>query len=121
MADLTKEEIHYAIVKFRLLVHEADNQAYENLFIAVMTKRDPSIKPIKPQGTIGDKKNDGYSSKNGSYYQVYAPEKSDDKVPDAVEKAKGDFSGLKAYWDSIAPVKEYRFVFNDKFRGPYPT
>jgi hypothetical protein len=117
---LTREELHYADVIFKLRIHECNGQAYEDLFVSVFEKRRPGFKPVKPHGQAGDRKNDGYVQETGSYFQVYAPEDASQKITEAITKAKNDFAGLKAFWDSISPIKEYRFVFNDKFKGPYP-
>jgi hypothetical protein len=118
---ITVEELHFARVKFQLLIHQCNGQAYEDLFTGVLQKRYPGFKPVKPQGAIGDRKNDGYEANKGKYYQVYAPEDSDSNINKAIEKAKDDFIGLKQYWESISPIREYRFVLNDKFKGAYPT
>jgi len=117
---LSREELHYAMVMFKLRVHECDGQAYEDLFVSVIGKRYPRFKPVKPHGNTGDRKNDGYIADTGSYFQVYAPENASRNIVHAIEKAKVDFEGLKAYWEKIAPLKEFRFVLNDKFNGPYP-
>ena len=116
----TAEEIHIARVKFQLLIHQCNGQAYEDLFTSVLQRRYSGFKPVKPQGTFGDRKNDGYDASSGRYYQVYAPENSDSKIGEAIEKAQRDFAGLKKFWEPIASIKEFRFVFNDKFKGPYP-
>jgi hypothetical protein len=76
---------------------------------------------VKPQGTFGDRKNDGYDRKLGSYYQVFAPEDLTLKAQKAVEKLKDDFSGLMEYWNTITPVSEFHFVLNDKYKGSFPT
>lgn len=38
-----------------------------------MTKAEPNFQPVKAYGNIGDRKNDGFVSQTGIYYQVYAP------------------------------------------------
>ena len=53
-----EKRIAYLIFKNRIL--ESDGQAYEDFFVEVMTKLNPNFEPIKPQGQIGDKKNDGF-------------------------------------------------------------
>jgi len=106
---------------FRLKVYESEGQAYEDLFINIMARANPNFKPVKPQGNIGDRKNDGYDNKTGTYYQVYAPEDLSKSQTDALKKIERDFSGLKAFWDGIYPVQEFYFVLNDKYQGTYPT
>lgn len=102
-------------------VHESDGQAFEDLFTTIMTRANANFTPIKPQGNIGDRKNDGYDPTQGRYYQVFAPEDINKSKSAAVKKVKDDFSGLKKYWDKICPIKEFYFVFNDKYKGSFPT
>jgi hypothetical protein len=109
-------------MQFRLRIHESDGQAYENLFVSIMNFSEPEFKSIKPNGQHGDRKNDGYINSKGVYFQVYAPEQP--QMPSAktiaLAKAKTDFFGLKDFWTPIAPIKEYWFVFNDKFKSTNP-
>jgi len=118
---MNRDEKALARGLFRLKVHESDGQAFEGLFVAIMQKANPDFIPIKPQGNIGDRKNDGYDRKNGRYYQVFAPEDIRKSRGDAVEKLKEDFIGLKAFWDKTYQIKEYYFVCNDKYKGSFPT
>jgi len=76
---------------------------------------------MKPQGAIGDCKNDGYIPSTGHYYQVYAPEKPNDSVSNAVNKVRDDFDGLREYWHDKRPILAFSFVFNDKYKGTFPT
>ena len=118
---MNREEKHLAQIFLKLKFYESDGQVYEDLFAKIMEKKNPNFRRVKPQGSIGDKKNDGFDDLTGTYYQVYAPEnlhKSDDK---AVSKLKEDFEGLVKYWEQITPVKSFFYVLNDKFKGTYPT
>lgn len=105
---------------FRLIVHEADGQAYEDLFVRIMQYVSPNFRPIRASGRRGDKKNDGFDSQSGTYFQVYAPEDIRKTDSDAIKKLKRDFSGLKAFWDGVYPVQRFFFVVNDKYRGVSP-
>ncbi|QDU98510.1 hypothetical protein [Lignipirellula cremea] len=105
---------------FRLRIHEANGQAYEDLFVGIMGHAFEDFQPVKPHGNIGDRKNDGFIPSAGAYYQVYAPEDIQKIGGDAIKKLKEDFAGLKAYWDGLYPVKEFYFVVNDKYRGAPP-
>lgn len=84
-----------------------------------MNKYDSEFTPIKTQGNIGDRKNDGYIPSKGIYYQVYAPERID--ATEAINKIENDIDGLIKYWNDVCPIKEYNFVINDKYKGAYPT
>ncbi|MEI6516587.1 MAG: hypothetical protein WCO77_11460 [bacterium] len=93
--DAAEREI--AEMKFELKVHKSNGQAYEDFFVDIMTRRYPAFKPIKPQGKLGDKKNDGYDKSTGKYYQVYSPEKPSESIAKAIKKARADFTGLYKY------------------------
>ncbi|MEW5506014.1 hypothetical protein [Pseudomonas antarctica] len=108
------------ITRFRLMVHEAEGQKYEDLFVKIMGFHDPSFKPVKAHGNIGDRGNDGWVASNGKYYQCYAPSELPNNSEAAVKKLKEDFVNLKSYWDDLAEVKEFYFVVNDKFKGVSP-
>jgi len=86
-----------------------------------MQKAFADFKPIKPQGNLGDRKNDGYVPSQGHYYQVFAPEDINTSKSDAVSKLKKDFAGLMKYWEDICPVKSFSYVMNDKYQGSFPT
>lgn len=107
---------------FKLQVHEAKGTAFQRLFERVMSYRHPSFTPIKPYGIVGDRSNDGYIRGQGRYFQVFAPEDptSKETASTAAKKAADDFDGLKEYWSEIDPIKDYRFVFNDEYRGSPP-
>lgn len=108
---------------FKNKVLSADGQQFENLFVAVMGYARPDFRPIKPQGKIGDRKNDGCEPTVGRYYQVYAPEDSTTKESQSVKKIETDFAGLINYWGTLHPtgIKEFFFVLNDRYKGPFPT
>ena len=120
---MTHQEKALARKLFKLKVHENDGNAFEQLFTQIMNYAHSGFKQIKPQGQIGDRKNDGYVPSLGHYYQVYAPENPTAKQTQAtaVTKAKDDFQGLIDAWHKTHPIKGYRFVFNDKYRGSFPT
>ena len=114
-------EKYIARLMFQIKVHASEGNTFEALFTAVMGYHNTNFSPVKPQGPIGDRKNDGFDQTTGVYYQVYAPEDPSNSISDAIKKLKTDFEGLKNYWDSICKIREYHFVFNDKYKGPYPT
>lgn len=60
-----------------------------------MTKAEPNFQPVKAYGNIGDRKNDGFVSQTGIYYQVYAPRdvNKEKTVGDAVKKLETDLKG----------------------------
>ena len=71
---MTQEEKQIAIYIFRNRVLEANGNSFEELFTLVMQSANPNFIQVKPQGQLGDKKNDGFDPNTGIFYQVYAPE-----------------------------------------------
>ena len=118
---LTHEQEHYARVMFKNRILESNGQRYEDLFVAVVSRRDSRFRPVKPQGPRGDQGNDGFIPEEGRYFQVYAPEDPKARVDSAAEKARNDFAKLKKHWEATAVIVDFRFVFNDKYQGSYPT
>lgn len=119
---MNDQEKTLARILFSNKVAYSDGQQYENLFVQIMRYAFTNFQPVKPHGNNGDRKNDGFDGYEGRYFQVYAPEDIN-KLPtkyDALKKARDDFSGLKEYWESIYPIKEFFFVLNDKYRGGIP-
>ena len=95
---MTREQTYVAHILFRNKVLESDGTAYETLFTKIMDLANPTFQQVKPQGPIGDRKNDGFDKSTGTYYQVYAPEDPKTKEQDAVNKLVNDFNGLYSYW-----------------------
>lgn len=120
-APLSQAEMYLARVLFVNRVLSSRGQAYEDLFTSVMHRAVEGFRPIKPQGNLGDRKNDGYVRDAGRYWQVYAPGDPRASINTAITKLETDFCGLKEYWDSFAPVREYFFAFNDKYDGAYAS
>lgn len=113
----------YSRVSGRLLrglISEANAQAFQDLFWKIAPLAFDNFEKVKPQGKKGDEKNDGYRKGEGIFYQVYSPEKPQRNEQAAISKMVKDFQGLFNFWNDIEPVKEFNFVFNDKFSGSYP-
>ena len=64
---MNSEEKAIARILFKIKIYESNGQAFEDLFTAIMSKSNSNFRPVKPQGTIGDRKNDGYDHENGKY------------------------------------------------------
>ena len=116
---MTPEQKHIARVLFKLKILTCDGQAYEDLFTQVMTASNVNFIQIKPQGSFGDRKNDGFDKTTGTYYQVYAPENLLTKENKTLDKLKEDFSGLFTNWNNQVPIQSFYYVLNDKFQGVY--
>ena len=111
---------HVARLTFKVKMLEASGQAFEDLFTNIMAKATPEFQQVKPQGRIGDRSNDGFIKSSGIYYQVYSPEDPSSKLSDAIKKLNADFKGLHNYWNSLCLIREFYFVFNDKYKGAFP-
>lgn len=108
------QERSVARILFKNKIHEANGQAFEDIFTQTMYYAHEGFQAIKPWGNIGDRKNDGYIKSEGTYYQVYAPEDITKSYVDFVKKIETDFAGLIEQW---SPVNNFYFVVNDKYRG----
>ena len=118
---MTREEKLIAIHLFQNRVLKANGNSFEELFTLVMQSANPGFIQVKPQGSLGDKKNDGFNPSTGIYYQVYVPEDLSTTKDKAIKKLHTDFNGLKNYWPTIGyPVKEFYYVVNDKYQGVGP-
>jgi hypothetical protein len=119
---MNSEQQGVARLLFKNRILEASGTVFEEIFTKLMTYSEPGFRQIKPQGRVGDRKNDGYIQKRGAFFQVHAPEDpaSAPAVTKAIKKAKADFQGLLAYWGNICRVREYFFVYNDKYHGSFP-
>jgi hypothetical protein len=117
---MDKDCLYIARIQFKNMVLSNHGQSFEDLFVRVMQASDPGFRPVKPQGRYGDKKNDGFNKSKGQYYQVYAPEDPKDKEKQSIDKLT--FKELFDYWQNISPIKEFYYVFNDRFQtGVYPS
>ncbi|MDM5276699.1 tetratricopeptide repeat protein [Paenibacillus silvae] len=102
---------------FQNKVYSSDGQSYEDLFSKVMIYANKNFRPVRPQGSKGDKKNDGYIDLEGIFYQVYAPEKLENKIKASIDKLYNDFEVLYTSWSNI---KKFYYVLNDKYKATYP-
>jgi len=108
---------NYLSLQFRDKIHTKNGTEFQSFFENIMGKAYLDFQKIKPYGNEGDRGNDGYRKNSGIYYQVYAPEVPLIKLAKAAKKLKEDFEKLKNNWDIISEIKEYHFVFNDKYDG----
>lgn len=118
---MTREQKYIAHIMFKNKVLQSDGNAFEAFFSQIMTCANVNFQQVKPQGSIGDRKNDGFDKTTGTYYQVYAPEDISTKEKAALEKLSTDFNGLYEYWQDICPIRRFFFVINDKFKGGFPS
>lgn len=107
----------YLESQFRNQIHTKTGNEFQSFFEDVMEKVFPNFQKIRPYGNRGDGGNDGYIRDAGKYFQVYAPRTPDINESAAAKKFSDDFNKLKRQWEGISAIKEYNFVFNDKYGG----
>lgn len=119
MIRVSNADQYIAKIIFQNRILTYSGQQFEDFFVSIMTKSNPSFYPVKAYGNIGDEKNDGFDRTTGTYYQIFAPEDShkDQTIYDAIKKLKTDFKGLYEHWNDTIPIKKFYFVINDKNKG----
>lgn len=118
---MESELLYIARKLFQLEIHKSSGQEFENFFSKIMGLSNKNFRPVKPQGNLGDRKNDGFDYSKGVYYQVYAPENLQQKQWESLQKLKKDFAGLYSFWEKISKIQEFYYVLNDRYKGAYPT
>jgi hypothetical protein len=108
---------NYLSLQFKIKIYSKNGTEFQSFFENIIKKAYSDFRKIKPNGPEGDGGNDGYRKISGIYYQVYAPEEPKINLSKAGKKLKEDFEKLKNNWDNISEIKEYDFVFNDKYLG----
>lgn len=120
--DLGQKFIYTIFFRNELIRSMGDS--FQQIFNRLMKEAHNNFEKIEVQGSIGDRKCDGYLKGEGIFYQVYGPkdyETNTTSLTTAISKMEEDFKGLKShiengYWEDI---KEYIFVFKTH-RGSYP-
>ena len=110
---------HYIELQFQNKIYSENGTKFQGFFENIMKKAFPDFKKVPSGG--GDGGNDGWIKELGRYYQVYAPNTPASKDSEAADKLKKDFKKLKNEWNDISEIKEYYFVFNDKYSGSKKT
>jgi hypothetical protein len=106
---------HYLSLQFKLNIHSKNAAEFQNFFENIMGEAFDDFRKVPSGG--GDGGNDGWIRKLGRYYQVYAPNVPATKDSEAAKKLKDDFDKLKKNWNQVEEIKEYYFVYNDKYDG----
>ena len=106
---------NYLLLQFRIKIYSKNGTEFQSFFENIIEKAFSNFKKVPSGG--GDGGNDGWIKELGRYYQVYAPNTPATKDSDAARKLKTNFKTLKENWGNISELKEYYFVFNDKYYG----
>ncbi|NRT15900.1 hypothetical protein HNP99_002260 [Flavobacterium sp. 28A] len=117
---MTKEEKYLGRILLKNKFYEVDKQTYEDLFTKIMQNQDSNFKQIKPQGRLGDGKCDGFNTKTGEYYQVYAPEELTGNEAVLLSKMEASIIGLLSFWKEKGfEVKRFNYVVKDNYKNVY--
>lgn len=99
--------------ELELIFHRCHGLAFQNFFNELMALGVSGFCPIRQRFDGG---NDGFVEETGTFYQVFSPESITSKtVNAAASKIIDDFEKLLKSWHYHIEIKEYVFVFNDKF------
>lgn len=118
---MDKNTRYIARLIFQNKIYSCDGTAFEAFFSQIMMCHNINFRQVKPQGQYGDRKNDGFDSTTGTYYQVYAPENIQTKEKETIDKLVTDFNGLYSFWQNINPINSFYYVANDKYKGVYAS
>ncbi|MCC3359370.1 ABC-three component system protein [Bacillus sp. REN16] len=116
---MDRDDKYLARIMFQNKIYSSDGQNFEDLFTKIMGYKHKDFRAVKPQGRLGDMKNDGYILDNGQFYQVYGPENISNSIDNAISKLEEDFEGLINKWSDDVEIKEFNYVVNDKYKGAY--
>ena len=85
--------------------------AFQDFFSTIMETRHPEdFQRVRPWGSQGDQKNDGYLKSTRTIFQVYAPNEL--KAAEALAKIHEDFFGCLPHWEDHFDC--WTFVHNAK-------
>ena len=90
------------------LRHKA--KAFETFFAKIMSHGFPGdFVTVRPYGSRGDLKCDGFRSSDGTVFQCYAPDST--KLADLLSKIEEDFRGAVEHWGT--KLRRWELVHND--------
>lgn len=119
---MTRDEKYLARIILKNKFYEADKQSFEDLFTKIMQNNDSNFKQIKPQGSLGDGKCDGFNEQKEEYYQVYAPEELSGKETTMLSKMDASIKGLIDFWQNKGfNVKKFYYVIKDDYKNVYAS
>lgn len=94
---MDQQAVTYYELRFRAQYLELNGAAFQDLFVAIMTKAHPAdFFACRPWGRLGDRKNDGYLKSERTLFQVYAPNEM--RLAEVTGKIETDFKEALPYW-----------------------
>lgn len=118
---MDRDEKYLIRIMFQNKIYSSDAQEFENLFTKIMGYRYNNFRAVKPQGPLGDMKNDGYILNTGTFYQVYGPEDIAKSIEKSITKLNEDSEGLIDKWSNDSNINSFNYVVNDKYKGANVT
>ena len=96
---------------FKLRFLECRGEAFQDLFSTILEKRYPrgDFQRVRPWGSDGDRKNDGYLRSKRTLFQCYAPDAL--RAAELAAKVREDLRGARKYWKKYFDT--WVFVHND--------
>lgn len=87
---------HYELT-FQVAFMQKKADEFQDFFSTIMEKRYPAdFVRVRPWGSVGDRKNDGYLTSRRMIFQCYAP--NDLPAAACIAKIDDDFAGALPYW-----------------------
>lgn len=84
---------------------------FQTWFAQLMAHTSPrDFEPVRPYGSQGDLKCDGFRRSDGTVFQCYAPDSM--KLARLLEKIDHDFKGAVIHWGTR--MRQWEFVHNDR-------
>jgi len=99
---------------YRLKCSELAGTEFQGFFERIMARADRTFAAVKPMGSAGDWKCDGYSAATTTVYQCYAPDAL--TAAKTCDKVLVDFNGAKSHWGN--QMKRWVFVWNAQALPP---
>lgn len=99
MAGLSLDKVtrEFFDLKFRCAFMERRGDSFQDFFSSIMELRHPAdFQRVRPWGSAGDWKNDGYLRSSRTLFQCYAPNEL--KVADCLTKIDAEFASATPHW-----------------------
>lgn len=110
MAPLDDTQRGFYGLKFEIAFLRQKGKAFETFFARIMAHGFPGdFETVRPYGSRGDLKCDGFRPSDGTVFQCYAPEMA--RLTELLAKIGEDFEGARTHWG--AKMKRWVFVHND--------
>lgn len=103
-------ELEWFSLQFQRAFLSKRGSAFQDFFADIMDAAYPgSFERVRPYGSRGDLKCDGFLRPEGLIFQVYAPREM--RLNELCSKIRTDFNGAKRHWKG--EMRAWAFVHND--------